>query len=57
MRTHKQEWKTIGIPKKMYQRIENIIVDLGVPSVSEYVRAAVEMREKYDREVLEKDVD
>lgn len=52
MRQQKTTWKSVGIPDVLFKRIEDLIAELGTPSVAEYVRVAILMREKFDREML-----
>ncbi len=42
------EWKSIAIPKRMYDNIKKVIVYTGHPSVSEYVRAKVDLHLRPD---------
>jgi len=42
------EWKSIAIPKRMFDNIKKIIVYTAHTSVSEYVRACVTLRLRSD---------
>jgi len=48
------EWKSIAIPKRMYDNIKKIIVFHGYPSVSEYVRVQVNKHLGFDMMDAEK---
>jgi len=42
------EWKSIAIPKRMYDNIKKVIVFTGHVSVSEYVRAQINTHLTFD---------
>lgn len=49
----KPRWVSIGILREQFDRLKELIIEVGCPSVSEYVRQAISEKEKYDRELLE----
>lgn len=53
MSKEKIRWRSIGIPAKLFERLRNLIVLTGTPSVSEYVREAIAFKMRYDEERLE----
>lgn len=57
MRKQKIVWKSIGIPKALFERLRDLIVKTGHVSVSEYCREAIAEKEKWDVERLERNLD
>jgi hypothetical protein len=56
MPKEKNKWVSIGILRVTFDRLKKLIVKTGDPSVSEYVRRAIDMREQYDISKLEDEV-
>jgi len=55
MLKQKSKWVSIGILRACFNRLKKLIVYTGDPSVSEYVRKAIDMKERYDRALLEEE--
>jgi len=55
MGKEQSKWVSIGILRACFNRLKKLIVHTGDPSVSEYVRKAIDMKERYDRAHLEED--
>ncbi len=53
MSKQKIRWRSIGIPDTLFKKIRKLIVYVGCPSVSEYVREAARAKAEKDAENIE----
>lgn len=51
--TVKREWQSVDIPKVVFEQLTELIKLTGNPSVAEYVRFAIKLQMKADRNTLE----